>query len=339
MARLHPLRSVLAILGIALATAVLVCLLPENPYQRWQLLDGTIHRNARWIYERIHFDPRPVDVVFVGPSRVARGVDPIRLQTELRRQGRPVNVVNFALPEGGRNLNYVIVDELLKTKRPKLIVIGVIEKPARFGHPAFKYIAPRRTVADPEHLANIKYLSDLAYLPFRQLTLFAADVAPWSSNLAPTFDQAQYVPDLGLSKVYRRADGTLESTARAGTMAELESDAAEYKAGLTPPVLPASMADIEFGDERENIRRIVAAAHSHGAKVAFLALPYYSGPTTVQEEPFYRRYGPVWNAGFLSPRADLYADAAHLTQGGAAFLTDWLSRPIGDYLDKADARR
>lgn len=60
---------VLKILGLALVLAGGACLLPDNPYQRWQLLDGTMHASARWIYERTHFDPRSIDVVIVGPSR------------------------------------------------------------------------------------------------------------------------------------------------------------------------------------------------------------------------------------------------------------------------------
>jgi hypothetical protein len=337
MARLHPLRSFLAILGTAFAAAVAACLLPENPYQRWQLLDGTIHKNARWIYERIHFDPRPLDVVFVGPSRTARGVDPIRMQAALRREGRPVNVVNFALPEGGRNVNYVIVDELLKTKRPKLLVIGVIEKPSRFGHPAFKYIAPPSMVANPGQLGNVNYLSNLVYLPYRQMVLFAADVAPWASHLAPAFDRARYVPDVGVSDVFRRKDGTLRSTSVAASKDELEEGAREFRDGTTPPILPRSLADVEFGDERAYIRRIAEDAHRHGVKVAFLSQPYWSGPETVQEEPFYRSFGPVWNSGFLASHAELYADSGHLTRQGADVLTDWLTPYVAAALPHPEA--
>src|SRR4051812_47904056 len=123
MRPLHAFRKTMAILGVALATAVALCLLPENPYQRWQLLEGTIHSRARWMYERTHFDPQPVDVVFLGPSRIGAGVDAPRLGRALAARGLPSNVVNFSLPEGGRNINYVIFDELLKAKTPKLVVI------------------------------------------------------------------------------------------------------------------------------------------------------------------------------------------------------------------------
>ena len=74
MVPLRAFRKILFVLAVALACAAGASALPENPYQRWQLLDGTIHANARWIYERSRFDPTPLDVVFLGPSRMGAGV-------------------------------------------------------------------------------------------------------------------------------------------------------------------------------------------------------------------------------------------------------------------------
>ncbi|HEX5262033.1 MAG TPA: hypothetical protein VFW13_00795 [Phenylobacterium sp.] len=325
MTRLHPLRSLLAVLGVALAAGVVASLLPENPYQRWQLLDGTIHGRSRWIYERVHFDPRPIDVAVVGPSRIARAVDADRLQAALTELGTPARVVNFALPEGGRNTNDVITEEMLSAKTPKLLIIGVIEKPSRFGHPAFKYIAPRSMVVDPGYLANVKYLQDLIYLPYRQMRLFAADIAPDAVGLTKTFDPKAYDPDPPPPLRVKLDNGITRDMAQAGPPAELAEGVRVLEAGTRPPILPRSLADVEFGDDRHYVRRMVAAAQKKGVKVAFLFLPYYTGPTAIQEEPLYRQYGPVWNAGFLAPHTELYSDYAHLTSVGANQLTDWLA--------------
>ncbi|HEX7943187.1 MAG TPA: hypothetical protein VF495_00895, partial [Phenylobacterium sp.] len=192
MQTLHALRGTLVILGLALLIAVGLCFLPERPYQRWQLLEGTIHARSRWMYERIHFDPQPVDVVFVGSSRIGADVDAPRLGAALAARGLPSNVVNFSLPEAGRNINYLIFDELLKTKRPKFVVIGVMEKPSRFGHSAFKFLAPRRMIVDPGYFGDLNYFSDLIYLPFRQAKLFAADVAPGVLGPPATFRPEEY---------------------------------------------------------------------------------------------------------------------------------------------------
>jgi hypothetical protein len=325
MRRLHPFCIVLSVLGIALGLAVAACLMPERPYERWQLLDGTIHERARWIYERVHFDPRPIDVMFVGPSRTSRGVDPLQMQDLLSSPGRPVRVVNFALPENGRNINDAIVEEALKQKTPKLIVIGVIEKPGRFGHSAYKYVAPRSLVVDPGYLANANYLGDLVYLPYRQMKLAVAYAAPSAAGLTDHFDPARYDPDPPNPTSVVKPDGSVQDWTQPASPQELQRGITKLERGMHPPILPASLADVEFGDERHYIRRIVAAAQKKGVKVAFLFIPYCTGPSQVQEERFYSQYGPVWNAGFLSPHPDLYADYGHLTVAGAKILTTWLA--------------
>lgn len=329
MRPLHAFRKTTAILGIALAVAVGLCLLPENPYQRWRLLDGTIHAHTRWIYERIHFDPQPLDVVFVGPSRVEAAVDAPRISRALAMRGLPANVVNFSLPEGGRNINLAIVSELLKTKQPKLIVIGVIEKPSRFGHPAYKYMAPREILVKPGYLTNIKYLQDLAYLPFRQAKLFGGWLAPGVLGPSITFDPAQYAGHaIDTTGDILLPDGRIKNGVKPASMKELMRGVTKLERGTHPPLLPRRYADLEFGDERYYLNQIVSLAKARNVRVAFLFLPYYTGPIVMQEEDLYRGFGPIWNAGFLSPHAELYSDYGHLTSAGADQLSDWLVAPL-----------
>lgn len=335
MMALHARRSVVAILVFALGFAALASLLPENPYQRWQLLDGTIHSNARWIYERIHNDPAPIDVAFVGPSRIQQGVNAPRLSEALAARGLPSNVVNFALPESGRNINAVVVEEMLKEKRPRLIVLGTTEKPSRFGHSAYKYIAPREELVDPGYLGNLNYLSDLAYLPFRQLRLFAAMLFPDAVGLRPTFEPASYAGrTVQTTGDIVLPDGTVKNGTYPASAEELARGVHKLEAGNTPPILPRSLADLEFGDEHHYVSRIAAAARAQGVPVVFLMLPYHTGPGRAQEDPFYARYGDIWSAGDLADRAELFSDYGHLTSTGAAELTDRLVAPIARILKK-----
>ena len=334
MGALHPLRLCAAIIGLSVTLAVLACLLPENPYQRWQLLDGTIHSHARWIYERTEFDTTPIDVAFVGPSRTEMGVNAPRLSAALAARGLPSRVVNFSLPESGRNINDVVVEQMLRHKTPRLLVLGVTEKPSRFGHPAFKFIAPRNQIVAPGYWADFNYLSDLVYLPYRQMVLFLDDIAPGLFDSDKHFSADRY---LGVS-----IDTTGTRILPGGIRKEGDLPASPYElargvrkleGGMHPPFLQARYADIEFGDERYYIRRIAALAQAKGVKVAFLFLPYYTGPDSIQEAPLYARYGPVWNAGFLSGHAEWYADYGHLTRASAARLTDWLIGPVSAELE------
>lgn len=333
MRPIHALRKSMTILVIALGFAVGLCLLPENPYQRWQLLDGTIHARSRWIYERINFDPEPVDVVFIGPSRIGAGINAPRIGAALAARGLPSNVVNFGLPEAGRNINDVIVREMLAKKQPKLIVIGVTEKPSRFGHSAFKYIAPRGMVAWPGYATDFNYLPDLIYLPYRQAILFAGWVAPGVLGPSNSFDPATYRGhSIDTTGDIPLPDGTIKNGSQPAEYNELMRGVHKLEAGNQPPILPARYADLEFGDERHYVRDIASIARARGIRVAFLFLPYYSGTSEVQEEPLYKAFAPVWNAGFVADRADLFGDYAHLTSTGAEVVSDWLVEPISQVL-------
>ena len=120
--------------------------------------------------------------------------------------------------------------------------------------------------------------------------------------------------------------------------AKLADDAAQWKKDLTSSLLPASAQDIEFGAENVYIRKIVTLARSRGVKVAFLYIPYFSGPSSALEESFYAQFGPVFNADFVRDRDQLFLDYAHLNHAGAVLLTDWLSDRVVSLLEIIDTK-
>jgi hypothetical protein len=241
-------------------------------------------------------------------------------------------VVNFSLPEEGRNINYAIVEEMLAQKRPKLLVIGVSEKPSRFGHPAFKYIARPGLIANPGYIGNVNYFSDVIYLPYRQIRLFAADILPALGGLTKKFDPKRYAgSSIDTTGNIVLPGGRIKDGIDPATLAELHRGVHKLQAGTHPPILPR-YPDIEFGDERYYTQRICDLARLKGVPVAFLFIPYYTGPNSIQERPFYDRYGPVWDAEYLAPHAEWYADYGHLTHNGADHLTEWLVAPVSAML-------
>ena len=306
-------------------TGAAVAALPDNPYQRFSTLENTIQKRARWIYERINYDPAPIDIAVIGPSRSGAAVDSPLLEADLAALGHPLNTVNFSLAENGRDLHWVIEQELLKAKTPALIVIGVIEKPGRYGHPAYKYVAPAADVVDPGFFGNLDYLTNLAYLPYRQIRLFTARFFPAVFSLPSRFDPARYAgtnPDRPATFVALADEASDEVVLR---KAALLDQVRRYEAGVRAPLLGRAGAAIEFGDERTYVARMAAMARARRIRVAFLFLPYYTGPHVIQERAFYERYGPMIDASFLSSHDELYADVAHLNRRGSAVLTHWLA--------------
>jgi hypothetical protein len=208
------LSTILAALGVALVLNAAVCLLPENDYQRWQLQDPD--GQLRWIYERIHFDPKPIDIAIVGPSRAQLGFSPAAIEEDLAQHGKHANVVNFALPGAGRDIQWAILDEVFKAKSPKLVVLEVEEQPYPFGHFLFKYVAPAEAIVFPPTPFLHNYLYNLAYLPVRKLTLFGANLFPDLFGLSKQFDPEHYAHRLHHELHRRRQAGRHGASGSAG---------------------------------------------------------------------------------------------------------------------------
>ena len=116
----RPLSPFKFVLASVLGLAVLLCasiLLPHERYYRFQAHDNVTTRKADWIYERLHFDPTPVDVALIGTSRMAGGLSgPLIERAYCEATGRRIHVANLAVPTTGRNMHYVLAKEAVQRK-------------------------------------------------------------------------------------------------------------------------------------------------------------------------------------------------------------------------------
>ena len=160
----HPARLILwLVIGFALAAVGMVAL-PDQPYIRFQTLSQTIHNRVQWSYERIHFDPTPIDVAVIGNSRMEAGINAPALSAALStRLGRRVNVVNLSTPQEGRNMHWVMARELIAAHpEVSLILLSVIEQEPRVSHPAFRFLGSRGDILAAPVLLNRDWPTDLA---------------------------------------------------------------------------------------------------------------------------------------------------------------------------------
>ena len=88
--RSSPLTIRLFLVGaIALiVTLLIVTLLPHNRYVVWQATRNEAFARLGWMYERIHYEPAPLDVVFIGTSHTLNGVDGITVARSLAAGAR-----------------------------------------------------------------------------------------------------------------------------------------------------------------------------------------------------------------------------------------------------------
>jgi hypothetical protein len=307
-------RTILAALGLALALTAAVCLLPENAYQRWQLVDDTIYGQLRWMYERIHFDPKPIDIAILGSSRTQLGFSAAAVERDLALRGKTANVVNFSLPGSGRNLEWAIIDELYKAKSPKAIVLLVDDQPYPFGHTAFKYVAPTEAIVAPPTPLLHNYLYDLAYLPARKVKLFGANLFPNLFGLSKQFDPEPYAKT--------RTDFSTNFPGESG-MVDMEHSVpratllAEPRESVPRTLAARTLTRLNGGEDHLYIEKIAREAKAHGTQLIFVHLPMFEGPQTISDEDFLKQFGPVLNYGDLAPHDELFENWAHLNHAGA----------------------
>jgi len=317
-------------LGVAAALCAAVSLLPHDPYIRYQQLRDTIQFHAQWNYERIELDPTPIDMAIVGNSRLEAGVSAPELQALLRANGQPnLHVANLSMPQEGRNIHYVIVKRLLE-KHPevKTLIVSVVEQQPRTGHPAFRYLADAGDVVHAPMFLNVDYAGDLATLPYRQMSLFVQSQAPAAFGDTATLTKAYEGTDRDTTLTFTLPDGRVVDRDRIVALPKITADAEAVIAGGRGQVLPASMIDTEYAIERTYTRRIAALAKEHGVRLIFLRLPVYSDTRPVADEPFYRQFGQVWAADFLSTDYTLYSDYGHLNRRGVKQLVPWLAEQL-----------
>ncbi|MFN3468822.1 MAG: hypothetical protein ACK4Z7_03905 [Novosphingobium sp.] len=332
LARRLSIRSYLAIVAAGfLALCAAAIALPHDPYLRWQSLRGTMFESTSYFYERLHFDPKPVDVVVIGSSRAQVGVSPPLLETMLAQRGRPLHVLNMSLPAAGMDIRLVEAREALRAHPEiRLLVIPVVEALPREGHQAFASLATVEDVVKSPVLVNRNLAKTWFALPMRQMMLFAKTAAPAAFGVNLRFDPARYP---GSSIGYKAMPGWQPQVPAhpIGTVEharDLDAESAFRARDATPPLLPPALADVEFGVSRQSVRDLDALARAHGARIAFLFQPYYKGKTAPAEEAWLSQYGPVWKYLAHMDDARFFRDAGHPSDRALPEFNAWLADRI-----------
>jgi hypothetical protein len=312
--------------GLSLATLAL----PHDPLVRYQQLAPTLHFRSIWSYERVALDDTPIDIAVIGNSRLQSAISAPVLQARLsERLGRPVRVANLSLPQEGRNAHYAMAKQLfVHHPEVKLVLLSAIEDMPREGHPAFRNIADAGDVVAAPVLINRSYLEDLAFVPYRQMSLFVQTLMPETFGVG-AYDGAKYVgPDYDTTLSYVSPTRGFIDKDVVIPAEVLRPPAQERARSITPAVLPKSLAAQEYAIEYHYTRAIADLAKANGSAVGFIYLPIFEFPEPLRQEPFYRSIGPVITADCIAPRSELYSDYGHLNRTGAHEV----SRMLGDTL-------
>jgi hypothetical protein len=317
---------VLSFFGLSAATLAL----PHDPLVRYQQLAPTLHFRSIWSYERVALDKTPIDIAIIGNSRLQSAISAPVLQARLsERLGRPVRAANLSLPQEGRNAHYAMAKQLFAYHpEVKLVLLSAIEDMPREGHPAFRNIAEADDVVAAPVLINRSYLEDLAFIPYRQMSLFVQSQWPQAFGVGAS-DGADYIgPDYDTTLSYvSPTRGFIDKDVVIPAEA-LRPPAKARARSITPAVLPKSLAAQEYAIEYHYTRAIADLAKANGSAVGFIYLPIFEFPERLRQSDFYGDIGPVLSADCVADRSEMYSDYGHLNRAGAHEV----SRMLGDTL-------
>jgi len=316
-------------LGGCLAGAAAMTALPHDKFLRYQALEDPIAPTAYWIYERIHFDPTPIDIAFIGTSRTGMSVHSGRLEEDLRARGIRAKAANLHIVRNGVNMQYVVAKELLTTRKVKLLVVEMIEWEDRKPHPDFVYLADTADILGAPLVINTNFFSDLGRLPGRQLDLYFKTQLQAQGLPALDFKLPPYEgPNLDHAQFIRTLDGVRHDRDDTHSLAEMEAMRARQDREITPPLLPAALAGVEFRITRYYEDRILELARAHDTPVLFFYPPRYGGPA--QPPPFQRYAGryELINPWPAIQDYRLWMDVQHVNWAGSQRVTDAVAEAL-----------
>lgn len=151
--------SVFILLLFAAMAAILI--VPVDKRFQYAFVTGDCSPKSNYIYQRLYEDTTHIDIAFVGTSHTMCGISDSIVHRQLQAYGIQAVVANLAICRLGRNMDHMIIKDLLKNKSPRIIVLEVRQEESDRSHPDYGYKADIGDVLRPASLIDPSYLSDL----------------------------------------------------------------------------------------------------------------------------------------------------------------------------------
>jgi hypothetical protein len=302
-------RLFFKVLLFLLPLVFIIYFIPIERRQRFIQLKEDCSWHGIWFFDRVHHNDNPVDVMFFGSSHTINGIMDELIEKRLNNPS--VHVVNFGYCRYGVNIYYVLLKEVLRSKKPKVLLLEVREDEDRYSHPVFPYIADASDIFLATPFFNRDLVRDYFDSFLYRLRILKAEY----------FNKDSLVPfktnDFGFM-------GSGDTASRA-LLARVKLDHGRPKARLTSPERSFYMTY-----PRIYLKKLSDLCIENNIRLIFLYLPEYSSQ---EKEPLemitYRKYGHVLippDEIFKDP--DNWGDENHLNRAGAGKLSEWVAGQI-----------
>ncbi len=154
----HFIKNIAIFHSPLILGAFALFLFPVDKSFSYHFVKGECENKAAWIYSRIVEKQDNIDVVFTGASQTGCAVMDNIVSDELTKlYGTPTNAVNFGYCRRGRDIQYVMLKEFFRLKKPEILVIEVSEDEPKKSHPVFPYLAESSDLFSSFVLFNQRY--------------------------------------------------------------------------------------------------------------------------------------------------------------------------------------
>ncbi len=290
--------------------------IPINKKFSYNFVKGECDNKASWIYHRIFEDERQIDIAFSGASQTSCAIMDEAIEIELTKQlGKNMKVVNLGYCRRGRDIQYVMLKELFRHKKPSVLIIEVAEDEPKKSHPVFPYLAENGDLLGSLIFINQRYFTNIwkgIVVRFEQLKsiVFQADDIEYNA-----------VSDFGYIPSTQIAD--------AGDLSQNKADWQKRNSKSKPGLF----RKMELNYSKYYLQKIVKFAKKHNCEVMFLYLPESgSGMKNPLLKIFYTEFGNlIVLPGSITSDHSNWKDATHFNDTGAKKASEFIVQEIVNY--------
>jgi len=266
--------------------------------------------NTSWIYYRLYENAAPIDVAFLGTSHTGCSINDSLIERTIKsKYGRILKTSNMSYCTNGRNIQYPLLNDILSTKTPKLVIIEVMETESKSSHQDFAYISDFKTVFSSFSKHNFSFLSEIGALA--------------KSRFSFLRDRFVYKEEMEAPKNYKSDFMYQPFDFDADSM-----DLAQHKAYKMKKVAKGISNFTQFQLQYPNdyLIKMVDRLNEEQIPFVFLYIPPYGLEI---EKPlhydFLTQYGEVWlPPASIFENQKHWVDGEHLNYDGSKALSNWL---------------
>jgi hypothetical protein len=299
---------ILFILPFLIGT-VLLFLIPVDKKFSYNFVKGECDNKASWIYHRIFENNDDIDIAFLGASHISCTVMDEYIENELNsfvEQG--IKVANLGYCRGGRDIQFVMLKDLFQSKKPKVLVLEVMEDEPKKSHPVFPYLAESGDLWKSFIFFNQRYFTNIwkgIVVRFEQLKSIIFQTDNMQFNVVSDYGylhskQIASAEDLAQNKINWQERNSKSKT-------EL-------------------LRNVELNYSKHYLQKIIKLAGQNNCKIMFLYLPESgSGLKTPLLTGYYKKFGEL----ILLPDSIIsnqlnWKDATHFNDMGAKKASEFI---------------